>query len=340
MAETPVAVAPLPIATAPDCVACAWLPTATENAPELIACTPIDALLTPVACALMPTAVEPSAIACAPGPRAVADTPCAVDRLPNAVEFVCAALDPTPIEIELTPPVAVPPSGLYCACAPAWNSARYADAINTVSRLSDGTAGMPARTAAAPSTSRSGVPRDDATRLPRARSSSEAATQAPNASFQIDLNDLFILSSLGSHVLDDATANTAAGENVLCTFPSASRRAATHFGSLTKQPGNAARHARWTSRSRDRTPPVPVDTMRGDDRRLSNHGSRHDWPGGTTRAAPRIRARERHRAEPATTLNLMGKRHSDAGWTEAGPHPGAARPASFRRRMTPCDPRD
>ncbi|WP_197680928.1 hypothetical protein [Burkholderia stabilis] len=54
---------------------------------------------------------------------------------------------------------------------------------------------------------------DDATRFPRARSSSEAATQAPNASFQIDLNDLFILSSLGSHVPDDATANAAASED-------------------------------------------------------------------------------------------------------------------------------
>ncbi|VWD60418.1 hypothetical protein BCO37747_07243 [Burkholderia contaminans] len=252
----------------------------------------------------MPTAVEPSAIACAPGPSAVADTPCAVARLPNAVEFVCAALDPTPIEIELTPPVAVPPSGLYCACAPAWNSARYADAISRVSRLSDG---------ATPSAARSAVPRDDATRFPRARSSSEAATQAPNASFQIDLNVLFILSSLGSHVLDDATANTATGENTLCTFPSASRRPATHFGSLTKQPGNAARHARWTSRSRDRAPPVPVDTMRGDDRRLSNHGSRHGKPDGPALGVQFIRARARRRAEPATTSNLMGKRHSDAG---------------------------
>jgi len=83
-----------------------------------------------------------------------------------------------------------------------------------VSRLSDGAEGVPARAAAPPSTPRSGVPRDDATRFPRAQSSSDAATQAPNASFQIDLNDLFILSSLGSHVLDDATANATAGENI------------------------------------------------------------------------------------------------------------------------------
>ncbi|ABB06419.1 hypothetical protein Bcep18194_C7375 [Burkholderia lata] len=127
------------------------------------------------------------------------------------------------------------------------------------------------------------------------------------------MNDLFILSSLGSHVLDDATANATADENTLCAFPSTSRRPAIHFGSLNKQLSNAARHARWTSRSRDCTPPVSVDTMQGDDRRLSNHGSRRGEPGGTMRNAPLIRTRVRHRAEPATTSNLMGKRHSDAG---------------------------
>ncbi|WP_446902772.1 hypothetical protein [Burkholderia sp. YIM B11467] len=63
---------------------------------------------------------------------------------------------------------------------------------------------------------------DDATRLPRARSSSDAATQAPNASFQIDLNDLFILSSLGSHVLDDATTHAAASEDASLRVPLAS----------------------------------------------------------------------------------------------------------------------
>ncbi|KWA42499.1 hypothetical protein WT40_01900 [Burkholderia territorii] len=53
---------------------------------------------------------------------------------------------------------------------------------------------------------------DDATRLPRARSSSDAATHAPNASFQIDLNDLFILFSLGSRMLNHASANATANE--------------------------------------------------------------------------------------------------------------------------------
>nr|WP_264166758.1 hypothetical protein [Burkholderia sp.] len=188
------------------------MPTATENAPDPIACTPSDALLTPVACALMPTAVEPSAIACAPGPSAVAETPAAVDKLPSAVEFVCAALEPTPIEIELTPPVAEPPSGAYCACAPAWNNARYADAISTTNRRGDGLETPPERVAPSPFAARCSALRDDATRFPRAQSSSDAATQAPSVSFQIDLNDLFILSSLGSHVLDDATANAASGK--------------------------------------------------------------------------------------------------------------------------------
>ncbi|KVH73813.1 hypothetical protein WJ42_19960 [Burkholderia cepacia] len=209
----PFAVAPLPIATVPVCVACAELPTATEYAPEPIACTPSAELLTPVACALMPTAVDASAIACAPGPSAVAETPAAVDRLPSAVEFCCAALDPTPIEIDVTPPVAEPPSGAYCACAPAWNNARYVDAISTASRRGDGAESGPARRAAPSFAACSRGPLADATRLPRARSSSEAATQAPSASFQIDLNDLFILCSLGSHVLDDAAANATAGDD-------------------------------------------------------------------------------------------------------------------------------
>ncbi len=169
--------------------------------------------MTPVACELMPTDVEASPIARAPGPSAVAETPCAVARLPSAVEFCCAALEPTPIEIDVTPPVAEPPSAAYCACAAAWNKPRYADAISTASRRSDGGEGIPPGAAAHPCAARSGVLLDDATRFPRARSSSEAATQAPNASFQIDLNDLFILSSLGSHVPDDATANAAASED-------------------------------------------------------------------------------------------------------------------------------
>nr|WP_260427951.1 hypothetical protein [Burkholderia stagnalis] len=130
------------------------------------------------------------------------------------MEFTCVAAEPLPIAIELAPPVAAPPPAEYCACAATWNKPRYVDAISTASRRSDGVAGIPACVGGPPIAVRFAALLDDTTRLPHARSSSDAATQAPNASFQTVLNDLFIFSPLVIYVPDDAIANASASEDV------------------------------------------------------------------------------------------------------------------------------
>ncbi|WP_244132587.1 hypothetical protein [Burkholderia sp. BCC0397] len=143
------------------------------------------------------------------------------------------------------------------------------------------------------------------------------------------MNDLFILCSLGSHVLDDATANAASGEaRTLSAFACL----ATLRFSLRITNKNYEQHCPTRSTHIASARPIAAHA-RSARCAMAIAGYRFTevdiaCPAATWRTTRRESARA-HTVAPAEgrRRNSSEKRRSDAGRTDAGPHRG--RPVIF-----------